>query len=358
MWSSSCRRCSRCSRSRSTSAGRSRQIRTATRRRRRRTRLRFRPRREKGDTQVAGDGAEDPRDEPGRRQFRRRADDHGHPRLLELDDQDLHRRHGEPVRREGYRFKAANNNGVPLMWASLIGRSSVDIQASAVAVLNTQKCETFDVWAEGDPWLAGMPAGSLASYNDYAGNANRRRPTRSGRSAVADGWIPSRSGKLHHVRQHRRRPAHAARLGSAVALRADRLAARAARRARVGAGARGVERGESARDRRHRKRRAARGPRATGAHPMGSRVVARSRSRRTTAPRLRSRSRPVASAPPRDAWMVNSVYNVLLFAHLSMRRWADFYATPRVTHGRGRRRRERFQRGLPVELRGLGKLKE
>jgi Flp pilus assembly protein TadG len=64
---------------------------------------------------------------------------------------------------------AANNNGVPLMWGALIGRSTVDVQSSAVAVLNTQSAQTFDVSAQGDPWLAGMPAGSLASYNDYAG---------------------------------------------------------------------------------------------------------------------------------------------------------------------------------------------
>jgi Flp pilus assembly protein TadG len=65
--------------------------------------------------------------------------------------------------------KAANSNAVPLMWGALIGKSSVDVQATAIAVLNSQPGQEFEVSAQGDPWLSGMPAGSLASYNDYAG---------------------------------------------------------------------------------------------------------------------------------------------------------------------------------------------
>jgi hypothetical protein len=36
-------------------------------------------------------------------------------------------------------------------------------------VLNSLPAQEFEVSAQGDPWLSGMPAGSLASYNDYAG---------------------------------------------------------------------------------------------------------------------------------------------------------------------------------------------
>jgi hypothetical protein len=60
-------------------------------------------------------------------------------------------------------------NGVQLPFASMLGRGTVDIEVKAVAALNGTAWEDVEVSAMGDPWLAGMPAGSNASGNDYAG---------------------------------------------------------------------------------------------------------------------------------------------------------------------------------------------
>jgi hypothetical protein len=65
---------------------------------------------------------------------------------------------------------------VSLPWASLLGRTHVDVEAEAIAVLHTASQGTVNVSAQSDPWLAGMPAGSTASYNDVAGNPNSDDP--------------------------------------------------------------------------------------------------------------------------------------------------------------------------------------
>lgn len=62
----------------------------------------------------------------------------------------------------------ANNNAVPLPWATLIGRPRIDVTATATAVLTVAQAQTFNVSAQSDPWLAGMPNGSTASYCDTA----------------------------------------------------------------------------------------------------------------------------------------------------------------------------------------------
>ena len=71
----------------------------------------------------------------------------------------------------------ANNNAVPLPWATLIGRPRVDIDATAIAVLTSPTAQTFNVSAQSDPWLAGMPSGSTASYNDTAPAQSPRQLT-------------------------------------------------------------------------------------------------------------------------------------------------------------------------------------
>jgi hypothetical protein len=64
---------------------------------------------------------------------------------------------------------AANNNPVPLALAAVLGQRSLDVSATAVAVLSTSSGPaTYTVSGQHDPWLAGMPAGSTASYNDVA----------------------------------------------------------------------------------------------------------------------------------------------------------------------------------------------
>jgi Flp pilus assembly protein TadG len=71
----------------------------------------------------------------------------------------------------------ANNNAVSLPWATLIGRPRVDIDATAIAVLTSPTAQTFNVSAQSDPWLAGMPNGSTASYNDVAPAQSPRQLT-------------------------------------------------------------------------------------------------------------------------------------------------------------------------------------
>jgi Flp pilus assembly protein TadG len=68
--------------------------------------------------------------------------------------------------------KAAQDNAVPLIWGGLIGKSAADVEAEAIGLLTSASVSTSTVSAQSDPWLAGMPAGSTASYNDVAGNAS------------------------------------------------------------------------------------------------------------------------------------------------------------------------------------------
>jgi hypothetical protein len=59
-------------------------------------------------------------------------------------------------------------NGVQLPFASMLGRGTVDVEVDAVAALNGTASQDVDISAQADPWLAGMPPGSTASYNDSA----------------------------------------------------------------------------------------------------------------------------------------------------------------------------------------------
>jgi Flp pilus assembly protein TadG len=68
--------------------------------------------------------------------------------------------------------KAATNNAVKTPWAGMLGRSQIDVEAVATAVLTVAETKTIPVSAQSDPWLAGMPPGATASYNDVAGNPN------------------------------------------------------------------------------------------------------------------------------------------------------------------------------------------
>jgi Flp pilus assembly protein TadG len=64
---------------------------------------------------------------------------------------------------------AANNNAVPLTLAAIIGRGNCDVSATAIARVSTPSSgSTYSVSGQSDPWLAGMPAGSTASYDDTA----------------------------------------------------------------------------------------------------------------------------------------------------------------------------------------------
>ena len=62
---------------------------------------------------------------------------------------------------------AANSNGIPLMFGTIIGMPTCNVTATVVAALMTQPSSTTQyVSALGNPWLAGEPAGTTASEPD------------------------------------------------------------------------------------------------------------------------------------------------------------------------------------------------
>ena len=85
---------------------------------------------------------------------------------------------------QGHRIKA-RNNPIPLTFAKLIGMNSCDINASAIAFNVAGQSKTFTVKATSNPFLSGMPPGSVASLNnphnspDYAGTSSdpKQSPT-------------------------------------------------------------------------------------------------------------------------------------------------------------------------------------
>jgi hypothetical protein len=61
------------------------------------------------------------------------------------------------------RRTAEDGTGVPLMFAGLLGAPSVDVGAIATAVFNPAISIDLPVPASSNPWLAGMPDGTLAN---------------------------------------------------------------------------------------------------------------------------------------------------------------------------------------------------
>src|SRR4051812_2831726 len=64
--------------------------------------------------------------------------------------------------------RAVNGNGVPLILGSLFGRRTCDVSVTSVATLGGSASSNVTVSGQHDPWLAGMPSGATASYNDSA----------------------------------------------------------------------------------------------------------------------------------------------------------------------------------------------
>lgn len=62
----------------------------------------------------------------------------------------------------------ANNKAIPLLWAGILGRDYQDLTHTAIANLTPASSVSFGIQGTFDPFLAGMPAGSRASYNDSA----------------------------------------------------------------------------------------------------------------------------------------------------------------------------------------------
>jgi len=85
----------------------------------------------------------------------------------------------------------ARGNPIPLVFARLLGMNSCDIHASAIATAVDGDSETYKVDGTNNPFLAGMPEGSVASKNnphnnpDYAGKKTKsdgdtkQRPTQT-----------------------------------------------------------------------------------------------------------------------------------------------------------------------------------
>jgi Flp pilus assembly protein TadG len=68
----------------------------------------------------------------------------------------------------GRRTKA-NGNPIPLVFGSILGASTCDVKATAVAALiSVQTPQSVYISAHGNPWLAGEPFGTLGSVPDNA----------------------------------------------------------------------------------------------------------------------------------------------------------------------------------------------
>jgi Flp pilus assembly protein TadG len=64
----------------------------------------------------------------------------------------------------------ANGNAVQMTFAKILGFKSCDVNVSAIAMLTSGPSVTDTVPATGNPFLAGMPAGSKASVGNPSGN--------------------------------------------------------------------------------------------------------------------------------------------------------------------------------------------
>jgi Flp pilus assembly protein TadG len=99
------------------------------------------------------------------------------------------------------RRTAARNNAVGLVFSRLAGKNSVDVSASAIATLAAGEEETLLVSAKSNPFLAGMPPGSMASRNnphnspDYAGTpGNPRQSPRQASLPIVAGSVMTFDG--------------------------------------------------------------------------------------------------------------------------------------------------------------------
>ncbi|WP_428940772.1 pilus assembly protein TadG-related protein [Fontivita pretiosa] len=79
------------------------------------------------------------------------------------------------------RRSGARANALPMMFASLLGFDSIDVSAESIAMVIPAISVDQNVLATGNPFLAGMPPGSVASRNnphnspDYAGTSGNPR---------------------------------------------------------------------------------------------------------------------------------------------------------------------------------------
>jgi hypothetical protein len=71
------------------------------------------------------------------------------------------------VRVNAYRTQS-RGTAIPLLFAKIIGQSSIDIHATSIAIYSGGSSTTVVAPSSGDPWLAGMPNGTTANTYDAA----------------------------------------------------------------------------------------------------------------------------------------------------------------------------------------------
>lgn len=80
---------------------------------------------------------------------------------------------------------ASRNTAVPLMFTGLLGRSSIDVQATSIAAVVTTPIPS-QVTNKSNPWLAGMPSGTTANTFDSAPTASPTLLISSGLTAGSE----------------------------------------------------------------------------------------------------------------------------------------------------------------------------
>jgi hypothetical protein len=78
---------------------------------------------------------------------------------------------GTPAVKVTVARNTANGNPIPLTWGAVFGHGFCDAQVSAVAAVMGGQSAPFTTPGTSDPYLAGMPPGSTASYDDNTSNA-------------------------------------------------------------------------------------------------------------------------------------------------------------------------------------------
>jgi hypothetical protein len=72
---------------------------------------------------------------------------------------------------------AANGNAVPLVFGKMVGKSTCDVRATAVAITVVDDAASTTVSATGSLYLAGLPAGGSTAFGDTTYNANPNQVT-------------------------------------------------------------------------------------------------------------------------------------------------------------------------------------
>lgn len=87
---------------------------------------------------------------------------------------------------------AARGTAIPLIFAKLLGQSTCDVTTSSIAMVSSGANATYTVPATSNPFLAGMPNGSVASQNNPHNNPDYA-PTSSPVQATGISITPGRT---------------------------------------------------------------------------------------------------------------------------------------------------------------------